>query len=882
MEQTTPKTIYLKDYTPPEYLIDRVELRFELGEESTQVRSRLEIRRNPARGGGTPPLLLDGQDLVLQQLSLDGDPLEPQRYTVDEERLSISDVPAQFVLEVETRIKPQENTSLEGLYKSGGNFCTQCESEGFRRITYFIDRPDVMARYTTTLVADKARYPVLLSNGNPVGRGESDGNRHWVAWEDPFPKPSYLFALVAGDLVWVEDAFTTRSGRDIALRIFVQAHNRDKCDHAMQSLKKAMRWDEEVFGLECDLDVYMIVAVDDFNMGAMENKGLNIFNSRYVLARPDTATDADYVNIEAVIGHEYFHNWTGNRVTCRDWFQLSLKEGLTVFREQEFSSDMFSRGLKRIQDVRVLRTHQFPEDTGPMAHPVRPDSYIEISNFYTPTVYNKGAEVIRMIQTLLGRDGFRKGMDLYIERHDGQAVTTDDFVQAMQDATGVDLAQFRRWYSQAGTPQVAVQGRYDAGARTYALTLRQSCPPTRGQTHKDPFHIPVAIGLLDQQGRDLPLRLEGGSSGDAPTTQVLSLREESTEFRFVDVPSPPTPSLLRGFSAPVNVKMARSDAELTFLLAHDSDPFNRWDAGQTYATGLMLRLVSRHQAGRTLEGDADFTRAVTQTLASADPDRALIAEALTLPTESWLAEQMTVVDVDAIHAARQFLRRHLAQALREAWLRAYEDNRDRGPYRFDPDSVGRRSLKNLALAYLTELEDAEARALCLEQYRSADNMTDAVAALAVLSNHDCPERKEVLEAFHERWRDDALVLDKWFAIQAMSRLPDTLERVQALMRHPAFQLRNPNKVRALIGAFCHGNPVRFHAAGGEGYRFLRERVLELDPMNPQIAARLLGAFNRWRRYDGTRQTLMKAELERVLATPRLSRDTYEIASKALD
>jgi len=882
-EQSAPKPTYLKDYTPPEHLIDAVSLRFELGEESTVVHTRLEVHRNPEGPGGRA-LVLHGEGLELEHLALDGRPLAAGEYELDDTRLTLPAVPERFTLETRTRIRPQENTALEGLYKSGGNFCTQCESEGFRRITYFIDRPDVMARYTTTIVADRERYPVLLSNGNPVARGELDDNRHWVTWEDPFRKPSYLFALVAGNLAWVEGRHVKPSGREVALRVYTEPHNADKCEHALRSLEKAMRWDERRYGLECDLDVYMIVAVDDFNMGAMENKGLNIFNSKYVLARPDTATDDDYIDIEEVVAHEYFHNWTGNRVTCRDWFQLSLKEGLTVFREQEFSADTFSRGVKRISDVRVLRTAQFPEDAGPMAHPVRPESYIEISNFYTATVYHKGAEVIRMIQTLIGRERFGEGLRLYLERHDGQAVTTDDFVRAMEDAGGADLAQFRRWYTQAGTPQVRARGDYDPGTRTYALTLAQSCPPTPGQSHKAPFHIPLAVGLLDAGGREQALRLEG-EGGDAPGagagTRVLSLTEPEQTFRFADIPAPPVPSLLREFSAPVQLRMERPDSELAFLLAHDTDPFSRWDAGQAYATALLLRLVGDWQAGRALEADAAFTGAIARLLEGEMRDPAFTAEALTLPSESWLSEQMAVIDPDAVHEARTFLRRHLAATLRARWLHAYAAHREPGPYRFEPEAAARRRLKNLAMAYLMTLEDGEARTLCIGQFREADNMTDSVAALRVLANHDCPERTEALERFEARWRDDPLVLDKWFTAQATSRLPGTLERVEALMRHPAFRLQNPNRVRALIGAFCHGNPVRFHDASGAGYRFLTERVLELDPLNPHTAARLLGALNRWRKYDAGRQRLMRAELERVAAAPGLSRDTYEIGSKAL-
>ena len=872
-----PRAIRLEDYTPPPFLVEAVDLRFELDPDDTRVRARLQVRRNPA-AATTTGLVLDGQDLETLSVKLNGEPLGEDRYHLQERQLIIPDMPVAAEVEIETRIRPSANTALEGLYVSSGMFCTQCEAEGFRRITWFPDRPDVMARFTTTLVADKERYPVLLSNGNCVEHEELDDGRHRVRWEDPFPKPSYLFALVAGDLVCREDSFTTRSGRDVTLRMYVEPANRDKCEHALASLKQAMRWDEERFGREYDLDVFMIVAVNDFNMGAMENKGLNIFNSACVLASPDTATDADYYNIQSIIGHEYFHNWSGNRVTCRDWFQLSLKEGFTVFRDQEFSADLNSRPVKRISDVNVLRTHQFAQDASPMAHPVRPDSYIEISNFYTVTVYNKGAEVVRMLHTLLGEAGFRKGTDLYFERHDGQAVTTDDFVRAMEDANGVDLAQFRRWYDQAGTPVIGVREDFHDGV--YTLTLSQSCPPTPGQPDKLPFHIPLDTALLDSSGRPLPLQLEGESAPGA-THRVLELKASEQRFRFTGLSARPVLSLNRGFSAPVRIDQARSDAELAFLLAHDPDPFNRWDAGQNLALSVMRRLVDDCRAGRALALDDDIVAAFGALLDDTGLDRALVAQALTLPSESYLADQFERVDVDAIHRVREFVRRTLADRLYDAFLRHYRESRDDAAYQFDAGSMARRSLKNLCLGYLMETGREEAVRLCLAQFDAAHNMTDSLAALTVLAQYDLPEREDRLQRFYRRWQHDPLVVDKWFAIQAGSRLPDTLERVRRLLGHPAFTLTNPNKVRALIGRFCQGNTVRFHAADGSGYRFLADQVILLDPLNPQIAARLVSALSRWRRHDDDRQRLMKAELERILATPNLSRDVYEIVSKSL-
>ncbi len=880
MSTKTPKTTYLKDYAPPPYRIPAIDLRFELGEDSTTVHSRLRIDRADTAPAGAP-LVLDGQQLELLALALDGTPLPATRYRVDADRLTLFDPPDSFELAVTTRIRPQDNASLEGLYRSSGNFCTQCEAEGFRKITYFLDRPDVMAVYTTTLVANQVRYPVLLSNGNLVDSGELDGGRHWATWRDPFPKPCYLFALVAGHLQHIEDHFVTRSGRRITLRIHVEPEHLDQCGHAMVSLKQAMAWDEQRFGLEYDLDLYQIVAVGDFNMGAMENKGLNVFNTKYVLARPETATDADYQGILGVIGHEYFHNWTGNRVTCRDWFQLSLKEGLTVFRDQEFSSDLGSRGVKRIEDVRILRASQFPQDAGPMAHPVRPDSYIEINNFYTVTIYNKGAELIRMMQTLLGRDGFRRGMDWYFQRHDGQAVTCDDFVAALADANGADLSQFKRWYHQAGTPELTVSDAYDPAARRYTLTVRQSCPPTPGQPRKEPFHIPLALGLLDAEGRDLPLRLEG-EGAPSGTTRVLELREAEHVFRFVDVPVRPVPSLLRGFSAPVKLNTAESDDDLRFRLAHDSDDFNRWDAGQTLAIRAILALIGERRQGRAWTLPESFSAAFERALTSGT-DPALLAQVLTLPSETYLAERMDVVDVNGIHAARMFVMRTLAERLRERFLTVYQTLhvRERDGYRIEPAAMARRALKNVCLDYLMQLDDDGMRALCLEQFHSAGNMTDQLGALAPLAHCAGPERAEALAAFYARWRHDPLVVDKWLTLQATSRLPGTLAVVESLMAHEAFNLRNPNKVRALIGAFAQANPLHFHAADGGGYTFLADQVLALNAFNPQIAARLMAAFTRWRHYDPTRQHRMRGELERILAAPDLSPDVYEIAAKSL-
>ncbi|MFC3607090.1 aminopeptidase N [Stutzerimonas tarimensis] len=885
MRTEQPKVIHLKDYQAPDYLIDETHLTFELYEDRTLVHARLAMQRNDAAASSAlPPLLLHGQELELLSLSLDGRPLGLGDYQIDENSLSLQPDAASFVLESTVCIHPETNTALEGLYKSGKMFCTQCEAEGFRKITYYLDRPDVMSSFTTTVKADQQRYPILLSNGNPVASGSEDDGRHWATWEDPFKKPAYLFALVAGDLWCVEDSFTTMSGREVALRIYVEPENIDKCQHAMDSLKRSMRWDEQVYGREYDLDIFMIVAVNDFNMGAMENKGLNIFNSSAVLARAETATDAAHQRVEAIVAHEYFHNWSGNRVTCRDWFQLSLKEGFTVFRDAGFSSDMNSATVKRIEDVAYLRTHQFAEDAGPMAHPVRPDSFIEISNFYTLTVYEKGAEVVRMIQTLLGEEGFRKGSDLYFERHDGQAVTCDDFVKAMEDATGADLQQFKRWYSQAGTPRLAVSEAYDPSTQRYSLTFRQSCPPTPGQAEKLPFVIPVKLGLLDSQGREIPLRLvgEGAAVG---TDRVISVTDAEQCFTFVDTPEQPLPSLLRGFSAPVKLDFPYSRDQLMYLMQHDSDGFNRWEAGQQLSVQVLRELIDQQQRGEAMSVDQRLISALGSVLDNDRLDQAMVAEMLSLPGEAYLIEISEVADVDAIHAAREHARRCIAEALFEPLWRRYQANRElsrQTPYVAQSEHFARRALQNIALSYLMLSERREVLAACQEQFETADNMTERLTAMAVMVNSPFEaERSAALATFAEAFKDDPLVMDQWFSVQAGSAMPGGLERVHHLMRHAAFTIKNPNKVRAVIGAFANQNHVNFHALDGSGYRFLADQIIMLNALNPQIASRLLTPLTRWRKYDDARQALMRGELERVLASGELSSDVFEVVSKSL-
>jgi aminopeptidase N len=880
MLTSTPKTIFLKDYTPPAFLVDRVDLDVDLRDDHALVKATLAIVRNPKAADPKASLELDGDELELVSVALDGKAPDEGAFTSSPEHLEIHDVPDRFVLETTVRLRPKQNTKLMGLYASADGYFTQCEAEGFRRITYFPDRPDVMSRYTNVIHADKASYPFLLSNGNPVAQGEEPGGRHWAKWEDPFPKPAYLFAMVAAKLDRLESDFTTHSGRKVKLAVFVEPGKLDQCGFAMDALKRAMKWDEEVFGLELDLDQYMIVAVGDFNMGAMENKGLNIFNTKYVLARADTATDTDFMFLDRVVAHEYFHNWTGNRVTCRDWFQLSLKEGLTVFRDQEYGADTYSRPVQRIQEVRGLRGGQFPEDAGPMAHPVRPASYMEISNFYTATVYEKGAEVVRMIHTLIGAKNFRKGMDLYFERHDGQAVRTEEFAQAMQDASGVDLTQFKRWYEQAGTPVVDVQGHHDAAARRYVLTVSQSCPPTPGQDAKLPFHIPFAVGLVAKDGSEIPLQLAGEAKAGGGT-RVLSLTRAQEKFEFVNVAQPPVPSLLRGFSAPVNLRFDYSDADLTHLMAFDADSFNRWEAGQRLGLNLLLRGIGEFRAQRAPQFPDTFVKAFARVLADAQDDPAFAAEALALPSEGYIAEQMEEIDPDAIHSVRRSLRKHIATALRNELLAAYRTSTAPQPYSPDARSAGLRALRNLCLGYLMELGDAQVRGLCVAQFDTADNMTDSMAALSALVNAEGGGREIALQKFYDKWKDEPLVLDKWFSVQAASRLPDTLAIVQQLMLHPAFTLKNPNRVRSVISSFCHANQVHFHAADGSGYAFGADQVIAIDPLNPQVAARLARSFDRWRKFDAGRRAHAQSALERIRGTAGLSKDTIEVVTRAL-
>jgi len=898
MKHNSPQTTYLKDYTPPPFLVDKVDLEIDLGEDWSTVKARLCFRSNPDFKDENSTLVLDGQNMKLQKIHLDNIQMSPNQYSVDESHLTITNVPKKFELKTEVRIKPQNNTELEGLYKSGEIFCTQCESEGFRKITYFFDRPDVMSLFSTKITANKEKYPVILSNGNPVESGEMDDGRHWIKWEDPHPKPSYLFALVAGDLLNIEDKFTTASGRDVTLKIYVEPENIEYCKHAMRSLKESMRWDEERFGREYDLDLFMIVAVNDFNSGAMENKGLNIFNSKLILASQDTATDTDYYNIQGVVGHEYFHNWSGNRVTCRDWFQLSLKEGFTVFRDQEFSSDLNSRAVQRVADVDRLRAYQFPEDAGPMSHPVRPDSYMEINNFYTMTVYEKGAEVVRMISTLLGKEDFRRGTDLYFSRYDGQAVTCDDFVGAMEEANNKDLEQFKRWYNQSGTPELRISGKHDQKSKKYTLTVHQSCPSTPGQKgfgksqdintaekeliKKQPFHIPLAMGLLSYDGQPVPLKVEGDKKFSFKKTLVLEIRNGTDTFVFEDINDPPVPSLLRGFSAPVKLYFDYSNSELALLLANDTDKFNRWEAGQQLMIRVVLEQVNRFQQKKPLELSGDLLEAFKNILEqSSKNEPALLAQTLSFPPESYLGEIMDVIDVVAIHETRKFTRKQLAKELHHHFEKIYSEKQEKGSYSIDPESMGRRSLKNVCLGYLAELNTPEVIQLCSKQFNKHGNMTDVVGALGVLTHIDCPERETAFNEFEKKWNHNTVVMDKWFTLQAISNLPGTLQKVLELTGHPAYDGKNPNKIRALISAFSRFNQLHFHSADGSGYEFIAEQVLKLDPLNPQTAARLVSVFNNWKKFEENNKIKMKDQLNRIVKTPELSGDVFEIVSKAL-
>ncbi|GLC52687.1 hypothetical protein PLESTB_000657300 [Pleodorina starrii] len=901
---TGPQQKFRKDYAPPPYTISTVHLDFVLGEETTTVTSRLHLLPNYgalAEGASRPALPLDGRkDVKLVRVSVGGTQLSAGQYELSEKLLTLKDLPAgEFDIEVVTEIRPQDNSLLEGLYKSSGNFCTQCEAEGFRGITFFLDRPDVMAKYTTRIEADEGAYPVLLGNGNLKETGKMEGGRHFAVWEDPFPKPCYLFALVAGKLSMKERTYTTCSGRNVALRIFVQEENLCKVDHALDSLVKSMKWDEDTFGLEYDLDLFNIVAVDDFNMGAMENKSLNIFNSRLVLASPQTATDLDYSRIEGVVGHEYFHNWTGNRVTCRDWFQLTLKEGLTVFRDQEFTADMNSRPVKRIEDVMMLRSSQFTEDAGPMAHPIRPESYIKMDNFYTLTVYEKGSEVVRLYDTLLGKEGFRKGMELYFKRHDGHAVTCDDFLAAMADANNVNLDTLGRWYSQAGTPHLHVSTSYDAAAKTYTLTCKQHTPPSPGQDNKLPVLIPIKMGLLGPDGADMPLRLRGtdGSVQDLGTTGVLRFEEAETSFVFEGVEVEPVPSLLRGFSAPVKMEVeGQTDEQLLFLLAHDSDPFNRWEAGQRLSKKLLLKLYAAAAAA----GGAHNSQAVAErctaaggvpeamvsafrsVLSDKDLDGSFKSMAVSLPTGNELLDALQGGDPPLLHHVRMYVVKQLALQLRPELETLVKSNDDPAgePYHFNAAACARRAIKNRCLAMLSSLEEPEITSMLLDRFKAATNMTDEIAALSCLVELAGPERDTALAAFYDKFRNEPLVLLKWLGLQATSNAPGNVSLVKSLVDHPAFNVTNPNNCYSLFLGFGR-SPVNFHAADGSGYAFMGDAVLRVDGINHQVAARMVSAFTTWRQYDTERQAMMRAQLERIVAHPGLSENVFEIASKSL-
>ena len=895
MKNASARTTYLKDYSPPPFTIETTDLHFDLYEDHASVVAKLLFKCNG--GSDVTSLRLHGQVLTLEKVFINGQQLNSDQYSQDDESLTIPALDSllgetfeEFQFECHTRIEPQNNTALEGLYKSKKMFCTQCEAEGFRRITYYLDRPDVMSVFTTTVAADKAKYPVLLSNGNNIASGDVDGapDRHWVTWEDPFKKPSYLFALVAGDLLSLDDTFVTCSDREIELRIFVEEKDIDKCDHAMLSLKNSMRWDEEVYGREYDLDIFMIVAVDDFNMGAMENKGLNVFNTSCVLASPQTTTDFSFQRVEAVVAHEYFHNWSGNRVTCRDWFQLSLKEGFTVYRDSEFSADMGSRTVKRIEDVSFLETVQFAEDGGPMAHSVRPDSYMEISNFYTVTIYEKGAEVVRMIALLLGPEKFRAGSDLYFERHDGQAVTTEDFVKAMEDASNIDLGQFRNWYYQAGTPVVSIQSEYDADTKRYTLYVSQSCPDTPGQSNKKPLTVPLRLGLLGSDGKDLPLRLLVDDASTSKTDRVLSVTQQEQQFVFEGLESEPIPSLLRGFSAPVRLQYDYSRAELLFLMVNDSDGFNRWNASQLLTIGLIDELQSDLAAGIDLALPQSLVDAyagvLNSTLSDPSVDKAMVAQLLSLPTVGFLIERAAVADVESIHRVREFLLNGVAAKFYSLFLDVYTANTSDAEYAANAESIARRSLKNLALSYLMRSDQDEAVTLAQTQFVQASNMTDQLSGLRCLVNSGAGAavdlKRAALDSFYKQWSHEPLVVDQWFVAQAVCQLPGSLAQVKQLLEHADFDIRNPNKVRSLIGAFCGQNHLGFHDASGEGYEFLADQVLILDKLNPQIASRLLTPLTRWRKFSATRQGLMQAQLRRIKAQEELSKDLFEIVEKS--
>nr|CRH05038.1 Aminopeptidase N [Candidatus Magnetococcus massalia] len=882
----TTRTVHrLADYLPPNHLIEQVELTFELEPEATQVEAKLQIKRNP-EGDATAPLRLDGQELELKSIAVDGTPVASDHYQLDEKSLTIPNLPETFELTTLCQINPQANRSLEGLYLSKDMFCTQCEAEGFRKITYYADRPDVLAKFRVTLNADKSLYPTLLSNGNRIESGELADNRHFATFEDPYPKPAYLFALVAGNLALMEDRITTQEDRQVTLQIYSEPESIVQCYHAMQALKKSMRWDESRFGLSYDLDSYQIVAVSHFNMGAMENKGLNIFNTKYVLASPEVATDSEYEGVESVIAHEYFHNWTGNRVTCRDWFQLSLKEGLTVFRDQLFSADVVSGAVQRIQDVRILRGHQFPEDAGPTAHPVQPDSYMEINNFYTSTIYNKGAEVIRMMERLLGWEAFRDGIDIYIDRHDGQAATVEQFVHAMETASSRDLGQFRLWYVQAGTPELRFETHWDASTKRYRLDVHQSCPTTPGQDTKQPLHIPITMALLDSNGNPFPLKMVGdeASRGDEIT---LELTEASQSFTFVQITEKPIPSLMRGFSAPVKWDAGLSDEELAFLWAKDNDPYNRWESGQQLMLKTLLGMVKIYQLTGMLPALPElFFAAFAEIIHDEKIDPALLALSITLPSTGYVMDRLEKADPHAVHAVRKHLKQGLAKAFRPELLGGYGRMHSDDAYQYSPQTAGKRSLKNICLDYLLEHPEPTINRLVERQLKQSDNMTDWLGAIRPMLRNsgeaDALQSAQLLENFHARCKHSANALDKWLALQAtMEEDSRALTRVDALLEHPDFSWEAPNKVRALVGSFCGMNHTAFHATDGSGYRFLRQAIERLDGQNPQLAARLASYFTRWRRMVPELAELMRNELETLHREPGLSDDLYEIVNKSL-
>jgi aminopeptidase N len=882
MKDAQPTAIFLKDYQGPAYLIEETQLTFELFEDHAIVSSNLKIVLNKeCKATSVPDLVLDGQELELLSVAVDGVIRSENEYTLTPDTLTLGNLPEQFTLSVQTKIKPQENTALEGLYKSSKMFCTQCEAQGFRRITYYLDRPDVMSVFETRIIADQNKYPVLLSNGNLSETMLLEGGRHLAVWQDPHKKPCYLFALVAGDLQHIESSFTTQSGSDVALRIYVESQNIDKCDYAMDSLIRAMKWDEEVYGREYDLNIFNIVAVDDFNMGAMENKSLNIFNTSCVLANPKTATDTAYQRIEAVVAHEYFHNWSGNRVTCRDWFQLSLKEGFTVFRDAEFSADMGSATVKRIEDATLLRTVQFAEDAGPMAHAILPASFIEISNFYTVTIYEKGAEVVRMIHNLLGAELFRKGSDLYFERHDGQAVTTEDFVRAMEDASGIDLRQFRNWYHQAGTPSLQVTDEYHQDRQQYQLTISQNCPQTPESVIKQPFHVPVEIGLMLEDGKECEITNVSGGEFNGET-KVLALKGATQTFTFENVPSKPIPSLLRGFSAPVKLHYAYDADQLLFLMGNDSDGFNRWDAGQTLASGIILDLADDVIAGKDLHLDSKFTEVFAHLLSQQDIDKAMLAHMLTLPSLNFLMEQQSPAQVHALYTARSYVKQTLACELHEQFHGVFLKNADSGAFSPKPDAMAQRALKNLCLQYMLESGEQQYLGLATKQFEMANNMTDQSAALsAVVNSRFQTEAEVVLVKFYEQWKSEPLVVNLWLSIQAGSDRLKGVEAVNSLMNHEAFDIKNPNKVRSVVGVFAGQNLRHFHGENGEGYQWLADRIIQLDSLNPQIASRLLGPLTKWKRLAKENSLLMKAALEKIQNNGSLSKDVYEVVSKSL-